>query len=104
MSERPDRQAAVALVLAFPQKAAARPMKKHNNNKTKEKKRQICYLKKNQKKSREIEIWNSSIKKGINIWYLKLRFFVAPLTCRPVGHYSVAAFPSKKFDKKKTST
>ena len=35
--ERPDRQAAVALVLAFAQKAAARPMKKHNNNKRKEK-------------------------------------------------------------------
>ena len=64
--ERPDRQAAVALVLAFPQKAAARPMKKHNNNKRKEK-TNLLSEKKNQKKSIEIEIWNSSIKKGINI-------------------------------------
>ena len=95
MSERPNRQAAVPLVLAFPprkQPPAARPMKKHNNNKRKDKS-VIWNFKKNQKKSRQIEIWNSSIKKGIYIWYWKLRFFVAP-----VGLYSVTAFPSKKFD------
>ena len=29
---------------------------------------------------------------------LEIKIFVAPLTCRPVGLYSVTAFPSKKFD------
>ena len=32
---------------------------------------------------------------------LEIKIFVALLTCRPVGLYSVAAFPSKKFDKRK---
>ena len=71
MSERPDRQAAVALVLAFPQKAAARPMKKHNNNKTKEKKRQICYLKKKIKKNLEkLKFGIQASRKGLiyDIW------------------------------------